>query len=631
MKGKVGRSLALILSVVLMFSGNITSLAQEEVPLGTEEWNENDSFLSLDREELETFIKEEKIVENQLIVMTNDGEAVGDKVEKQPEDIVTSTIRTEDIDMVVVETTEELADKIEEYENDPAVEYVQPNYIYTLIDDEISTQATTDDNLSYMQWHLSAIGVMRAWDYVRTQKAIRVAVIDSGVDGMHEDLSANINKSLSYDLITGTNTLIDINGHGTHVAGIIAGVANNKHGIAGVSYNAELLSYRVTQHTDQGEVTNSSYIADAINRGVNAGARVINISLGGYYIHDNVLEKAVNSATERGVVVVCAGGNGLGGQPQTNPIYPADYEACISVVATNQYNGRDNKFDYNQYKDIAAPGIDITSTVYKGGYAIKTGTSMASPMVAGVIALMLSAEPNLSVNQVKNILYNTATDLGISGRDDWYGHGLIQADKCVKQAYATTGDSKGKTTGGRLYYDVANNAWYTKPIRYVTTRGIMTGTNPGATFDPGGYMVRAHLTQTLYNLEGQPSAPYRNLYPDVPRGEWYTNSIIWASNKGVVSGYDTGKFGPGDKINREQLAVMLFRYAKSKGWNTSSRNSLSSYPDRGQVSDFAKEAMQWAVAMGIITGDNGRLNPKSPAPRAQCATMLMRFLSVYGQ
>ena len=135
-----------------------------------------------------------------------------------------------------------------------------------------------------------------------------------------------------------------------------------------------------------------------------------------------------------------------------------------------------------------------------------------------------------------------------------------------------------------------------------------------------------------YWMNWEPSVAYTPRFHDVVAGLWYTDAILWASRQGVVTGYSNGNFGPGDYINREQMAVMMYRYAQQKGYNTSTQTDISGYPDAAYVSDFAVEAMRWAVGTSIITGiDNGtRLNPQGNANRAECATIIMRFCERYG-
>lgn len=119
-------------------------------------------------------------------------------------------------------------------------------------------------------------------------------------------------------------------------------------------------------------------------------------------------------------------------------------------------------------------------------------------------------------------------------------------------------------------------------------------------------------------------------FPDVSDGLFYTGPAMWAKDSGVISGYDDGRFGPADEITREQMAVMMFRYANILGLDTSARGDMSGFPDADRVSSFADEAVGWAVGKELIRGDRGMINPQGTAERAQCATIIMRFLEGYG-
>ena len=126
--------------------------------------------------------------------------------------------------------------------------------------------------------------------------------------------------------------------------------------------------------------------------------------------------------------------------------------------------------------------------------------------------------------------------------------------------------------------------------------------------------------------------PYYDIFPDVPDGQWYTEAVLFSYTLGVINGYsNTGYFGPGDTINREQMATMMYRLAESVDWDVSAKEDLSGFVDGNQVNGFAQEAMSWAVARGIITGkDNGvRLDPQGNASRAETAVILTRFFLSY--
>ncbi|MDB7952894.1 RICIN domain-containing protein [Faecalitalea cylindroides] len=181
------------------------------------------------------------------------------------------------------------------------------------------------------------------------------------------------------------------------------------------------------------------------------------------------------------------------------------------------------------------------------------------------------------------------------------------------------------------FLDVTLHNWFYESVKYVYDNGLMTGLNE-TTFGPYESLARAQFAVILHRMNGSPDIEYTNKFPDVADNQWYTDAILWANEAGVVGGYtDTGKFGPGDNINREQMAVMMYRYANYLGYDTSARADISKYTDAGNVNEFAKEAMSWAVGEGIITGkyNETQLDPQGNASRAECATIIMRFMEYY--
>ncbi|WP_346662451.1 S-layer homology domain-containing protein [uncultured Merdimonas sp.] len=178
------------------------------------------------------------------------------------------------------------------------------------------------------------------------------------------------------------------------------------------------------------------------------------------------------------------------------------------------------------------------------------------------------------------------------------------------------------------YTDVTPDAWYYDTVADVYEKGLMTGMD-ATTFAPVETLARAQFAIILYRMESEPDIAFEATFKDVTDGQWYTDAILWAADASVVTGYSNGNFGPADKINREQMATMMFRYANAKGLDTSQRADFSSYPDASSVSDYARDAMSWCVANGIISGDNGRLNPQGETARAVCATIISRFYNAY--
>ena len=179
--------------------------------------------------------------------------------------------------------------------------------------------------------------------------------------------------------------------------------------------------------------------------------------------------------------------------------------------------------------------------------------------------------------------------------------------------------------------DVKTDHWYYDYVKYVYDNGLMTGLDK-ENFGPADVLARAQFAVILHRMNGEPIVEFDEVFPDVYEGEWYTDAILWASSNGIVTGYtDSGLFGTADNINREQMAVMMYRYAKYKGYDVTKTADFSQFEDAANVSGFAEEAMRWAVGTGIITGkDEGtRIDPQGNAARAECAAIIKRFVEIY--
>ena len=185
-----------------------------------------------------------------------------------------------------------------------------------------------------------------------------------------------------------------------------------------------------------------------------------------------------------------------------------------------------------------------------------------------------------------------------------------------------------------LYSDVPETpGWRYDAITYVTDHGIMNGLSGTGRFAPDEPMTRAMFATVVYRIAGSPSAYFNSKFPDVPFGNYYSVPISWASDKNIVRGHsNTGLFGTMENVTREDLVTMIYRYAQYKGIKTNDQKSLENYVDESQVSGYARVAMQWAVAKGIISGRSGtkRLDPKGDATRVECAAIIQRFMQITG-
>ncbi|MDO8260198.1 MAG: S8 family serine peptidase, partial [Candidatus Magasanikbacteria bacterium] len=374
----------------------------------------------------------------------------------------------------------EVEDKIIELNNRNDVEYAEPNYIYRI--------AIIPSDVYYnSQWYLKKIRATEAWDTVRESPEIVIAVIDSGVQIDHPDLRDNIWRNVmdapNNKIDDDKNGYVDdINGwdfttstadpspkfkgefsengimHGTVVAGAIAAVGNNASGISGVTWRSKIMPLKVLSDNGEGEVKN---VIRAIDYAVNNGADVINLSFVGFN-HSKSMENAIRRAYEAGVIVVAAAGNeqgeGYGYSLDATPLYPACYDGkagenmVIGVAATDTL---DQKAPFSSYGfkcvDISAPGVSIFSTAvyapnqqinneflnkYYDGYW--SGTSMATPLVSGTLALIQKANPRLNRQEVIDVLINSTDNIDRLNPSflGQLGSGRLNVEKAINTAKA---------------------------------------------------------------------------------------------------------------------------------------------------------------------------------------------------
>jgi thermitase len=296
----------------------------------------------------------------------------------------------------------------------PLVEYAEPNYIVHAI-------LTPNDPYFSSQWGLTKIGAPQAWEVTTGSSDLTIAIVDSGIDLDHPDLSGKI--ILGYDYVNGDWVPDDDYGHGTHVAGIAAAWTDNGQGVAGVSWGARLMALKVLDAEGTGSYAD---VASAVTYAADNGAKIINLSLGGPY-DSQTLHDAVIYAHNAGCVLAAATGND--GDPVV--LYPAKYAEALAVAATGSTDQLAWFSNYGPEVDAAAPGVSIYSTYLGGGYTFMSGTSMATPHVAGLGALIWSEYPSYTNDQVEGRIERTALDLGAPGWDQYYGHGRIDAQAAL--------------------------------------------------------------------------------------------------------------------------------------------------------------------------------------------------------
>jgi thermitase len=271
---------------------------------------------------------------------------------------------------------------VDDWESAQDVDYVEPNFIYH------ATALPNDPDFG-ASWGIAAINAPDVWGITQGE-GVTIAVVDTGVALNNPDLQGQLLPGL--DLVNHTDNPNDDHGHGTHVAGTIAAIANNGFGVAGVAPHAKILPIKVLDSSGSG--TNET-IANGILEAARRGAQVINLSLGGTD-DSQTLRRAIAQVEAQGVVVVCAAGN----DGSSAPFYPAACDGAIGVGALDRSNRKASFSNYGNYVSIAAPGVSIGSLGYLGGLSTESGTSMAAPHVAGTAALLLSAFPQLKARNI---------------------------------------------------------------------------------------------------------------------------------------------------------------------------------------------------------------------------------------
>ena len=341
---------------------------------------------------------------------------------------------------------------VAEYENDPAVEYAEPNYKMetsrTPNDPYLSSSGTWGQAYDDL-WGLKKINAEYAWDTNTGSADVVVAVIDTGVDYSHEDLAGNIwtntdeiagnsidddgngyvDDVYGYDFYNGDADPIDDHGHGTHCSGTIAAVTDNGKGVAGTSWNSQIMGVKFLSAGGSGWLSDA---VSSIEYAADNGADVLSNSWGGWG-RSQTLQDSINYAYSKGTVVVAAAGNS---NWDTSNYQPAGLENVVTVAATDYTDSKASFSNYGDEVDVAAPGVDILSLKADGTsmgstvgskYTRASGTSMACPHVAGATALIWSENPNYTNQEVEQVLEITADDLGDVGFDVYFGYGRLNA------------------------------------------------------------------------------------------------------------------------------------------------------------------------------------------------------------
>ena len=342
------------------------------------------------------------------------------------------------------------------------------------------------------------------------------------------------------------------------------------------------------------------------------------------------LQEAANAANSGDTIVVKNGAS-----------HDLTFTATKSVKVKNEpgaavtvkFNGTDKKFGNGETETFSytkpsssSGGSSSGKTTFKVvTSAVNNGGVNASPSNAekgATITITLSPDKGYKLDKLTVTDGSGKTVSTVKKSDTVYTFTMPASAVKVGVSYVKATETPSETK----FNDVSANDWFASAVDYVTGKGMMNGTADN-TFSPKANTTRGMVVTVLYRLENQPSTSAAS-FTDVASGAYYANAVAWANANGIVSGYGSGKFGPNDKVTREQLAAILYRYAQYKKYDVSvgEDTNILSYDDAQSISSYAIPAIQWACGAGVVTGKSGsKLDPKGNATRAEVAAMLMRF------
>lgn len=435
-------------------------------------------------------------------------------------------------------------------------------------------------------------------DLGMTGKGVKVAVLDTGIRQDHPDLAITdgvntINKGASYH---------DDNGHGTHVAGIIAALDNDL-GIKGISPGVEL--YAIKALDENGEGTQGDIIA-GIQWAIEHDMDLINLSIT-TEVSTDALKSMLAYSYKQGIISVAASGNNYdGGRQQADAVmYPAKYPFVIAVGSINREKTVSSFSQQGQSLEFVAPGENILST-YIGQnklYKELTGTSMATPIVTGVLSLYKEAYPSLSAVDIRSLAQQNSLDLGTPGRDPLYGYGLIQRPNT-------------------WFLDVVGGEWYFDAIQFLRIEELALGFE-GSLYKPKQQVTRAEFATFIGRMLEVETHSSKTPFKDVSAQSFAAPYIRALVEREIITGYPDKLFRPSQPITRGEVAVVISRALEIRA----DKGSSQIFTDLNEAA-FYYDSVQVLIRAGLIEGfPDATFRPTNGTTRAEIAKILYRLFA----
>lgn len=557
-----------------------------------------------------------------LAIFQNNGAAAGFEQERQAK---VNILFNHTIDYELLHTYE--ARIIHEYESIQAVTAeMKADYISKFAKEDKIKSVQYDQSIRIQaqtkNWGHISLNLEKKSPSSLTGKGINIAVIDSGADQSHPDLKI-AGGACFIEMANYPNACADDynddNGHGTHVAGIIAAL-DNDFGVVGVAPDANLYALKVLDKKGRG--TTSSVVA-AIDWAIQNKMDIINLSLATPE-DDVILKEIIQKAYNSNMLIVAAAGNeehvtGL----EENVGYPAKYDEVIAVTALNKDHSISKTSSVGAAIDFSAPGIAIVSTYptkYKdgSGYASMSGTSMAAPFVSAMAALYMEKYPDLSAMEIRNLLQENAIDLGEPGRDAKYGYGMIQPDMIEIQGKKSI--ISASTEEATIQINIK------EPTHYNLYRNHSKIISNGTSASIEDYGVKGKIEYRFVplvngeeNRDEEEAFTVRLTSPsiqDIDNQAWFSRYMLYLYKEGIMKGYLSGEMKPFQLITREEAVILVINAMGLPLQNGTPFEDVA-------LKSAAAGHIGAAVKYGIVNGfPDGTFRPKQAVTRAEMSILL---------